>query len=189
MLKKDLRIKYSLLRSSLSTQELSSKSIAIANSVLQLPIWNNQYFHIFLPIEQKTEIDTEGIISILLGLDKNVIVPKVISPTQLEHFLLTDNTKFTTNNLNIPEPVDGITIETSKLDVVFIPLLAFDESGNRIGYGKGYYDRFLKNCRKDVIKIGLSFFEAEEKIDDIAPTDIPLDYCVTPFKTYSFKTS
>ncbi|MDF4203496.1 5-formyltetrahydrofolate cyclo-ligase [Maribacter sp. SA7] len=189
MLKKDLRIKYLRLRSSLTTSQVSSQSIAIANSVLQLPIWNNLYFHIFLPIEQKSEIDTEGIISILLGLDKNVIVPKIISDTSLEHYLLTDNTKFTTNNLNIPEPVDGITIEAKKLDVVFIPLLAFDEQGNRIGYGKGYYDRFLGECKEDVIKIGLSFFEAESNIEDVDTTDIPLDYCITPQNVYSFKTS
>ncbi|TDT41984.1 5-formyltetrahydrofolate cyclo-ligase [Maribacter spongiicola] len=189
MLKKDLRIKYSRLRSSLTPSQLSSQSIAIANSVLQLSIWNNSYFHIFLPIEQKAEIDTEGIISILLGLDKNVIVPKIKSSTELEHFLLTDNTKFITNSLNIPEPVDGINIEPNKLDVVFIPLLAFDKAGNRIGYGKGYYDRFLNECRQDVVKIGLSFFEAENSIDDIDTTDIPLNFCVTPTKTYSFKTS
>ncbi|SIP97696.1 5-formyltetrahydrofolate cyclo-ligase [Maribacter ulvicola] len=189
MLKKDLRSKYSKLRSSLTPDLLTRHSIAIANSVLQLPIWSYHYFHIFLPIEKKTEIDTEGIISILLGLDKNVVVPKIISPTELEHFLLTDNTKFTKNALNIPEPVDGISIDPIKLDVVFIPLLAFDELGNRTGYGKGYYDRFLNKCKDDVIKIGLSFFEAESTIDDIEVTDIPLDYCVTPSKIYSFTTS
>jgi 5-formyltetrahydrofolate cyclo-ligase len=186
MLKKDLRLKYSRLRNSITPTLLSQQSIAIANSVLQLPIWENQYFHIFLPIEKKTEIDTEGIISILLGFDKNVIVPKVISKTELEHYLLTDNTKFTTNSLNIPEPVDGITIPPNKLDVVFIPLLAFDKFGNRIGYGKGYYDRFLSQCKADVVKIGLSLFEPEDIIKDILPTDIPLDYCVTPTKTYTF---
>lgn len=186
MLKKDLRLKYSSLRNSLSPTQITEQSIAIANLILQLPIWKFQYFHIFLPIENKFEIDTEGIISILLGFDKNVIVPKIISQTELEHYLLTDNTKFTTNSLNIPEPEDGIIIDPKKLDVVFIPLLAFDEFGNRIGYGKGYYDRFLSKCSEDVLKIGLSFFEAENKIEDISTTDIPLDYCITPVKTYSF---
>lgn len=187
MLKKDLRIKYSKLRSSLSKTQLTQHSIAIANLTLQLPLWHFQYFHIFLPIENKFEIDTEGIISILLGLDKNIIVPKIVSATDLEHYLLTDNTQFITNSLQIPEPVDGITIDPKKLDVVFIPLLAFDTVGNRIGYGKGYYDRFLSECREDVMKIGLSIFEAEQKIEDVYLTDIPLDYCVTPTKIYAFK--
>ena len=186
MLKKDLRLKYSRLRNLITPTLLDQQSIAIANSVLQLPIWENQYFHIFLPIEKKIEIDTEGIISILLGFDKNVIVPKVISNTELEHYLLTDNTKFKTNSLHIPEPVDGITVPPNKIDVVFIPLLAFDKLGNRIGYGKGYYDRFLSQCKTNVIKIGLSLFQPEDLIEDIAPTDIPLDYCVTPKKTYTF---
>jgi len=186
MLKKDLRLKYSKLRSSLTATLISQQSIAIANSVLQLPIWTYHNYHIFLPIQEKQEIDTEGIISILLGLDKNVIIPKIVSNCELEHYLLTDNTKFTTNNLNIPEPVDGITISPEQIDVVFIPLLTFDTFGNRIGYGKGYYDRFLDECKENVLKIGLSFFEAEDKIDDILPTDIPLDFCVTPNKTYTF---
>ena len=186
MLKKDLRLKYLRVRNLITPILLDQQSIAIANSVLQLPIWENQYFHIFLPIEKNIEIDTEGIISILLGFDKNVIVPKVISNTELEHYLLTDNTKFKTNSLNIPEPVDGITVPPNKIDVVFIPLLAFDKLGNRIGYGKGYYDRFLSQCKTNVIKIGLSLFEPEDLIEDIAPTDIPLDYCVTPKKTYTF---
>ena len=186
MLKKDLRLKYSRLRNLITPTLLDQQSIAIANSVLQLPIWENQYFHIFLPIEKNIEIDTEGIISILLGFDKNVIVPKVISNTELEHYLLTDNTKFKINSLHIPEPVDGITVPPNKIDVVFIPLLAFDKLGNRIGYGKGYYDRFLSQCKTNVIKIGLSLFQPEDLIEDIAPTDIPLDYCVTPKKTYTF---
>jgi len=64
--------------------------------------------------------------------------------------------------------------------------LAFDEKGNRIGYGKGFYDRFLNECKKDVIKVGLSFFEATTTIEDTNANDIPLDFCVTPEKIYRF---
>ena len=70
--------------------------------------------------------------------------------------------------------------------MVFVPLVAFDELGNRVGYGKGFYDEFLKNCSKDTIKIGLSFFEAEAVISDIELHDVPLDFCVTPGKIYNF---
>ena len=102
------------------------------------------------------------------------------------HFLLTDSTRLKKSKWNIPEPVDGIEIAPNKLDVVFVPLLAFDGQGQRVGYGKGFYDRFLAQCRKDAIKIGLSLFEAEERISDFEESDIPLDFCVTPKKVYSF---
>ena len=72
-----------------------------------------------------------------------------------------------------------------KIDVVFVPLLAFDLEGNRVGYGKGYYDRFLKNCTSECIKIGVSFFPPEKKINNDT-LDVNLNYCVTPDKIYSF---
>src|SRR5690606_37923119 len=93
------------------------------------------------------------------------------------------------NEWNIPEPVDGIEIDPKKIDVVFVPLLAFDEQGHRIGYGKGFYDKFLSECRPETIKIGLSFFEAESRIAQVFESDIALDYCVTPNRIYSFEQS
>lgn len=188
MLKKDLRLKYSSLRKSLSSQDISTKSIQIANSSLQLPIWHFDNYHIFLPITSKKEIDTEPIIAIIFGKDKNVVVPKMILDNQLNHYLITDNTKFAENKWGVPEPMNGFRVAPQKIDIVFIPLLAFDKAGNRVGYGKGYYDAFLKKCKKETIKIGLSLFEAEERIKDVYEDDIPLDYCITPLKTYSFNT-
>jgi 5-formyltetrahydrofolate cyclo-ligase len=75
----------------------------------------------------------------------------------MTHFLLTDNTKIKKNEYNIPEPVDGLEVPAIKIDVVFIPLLAYDKKGNRVGYGKGFYDKFLAECKPETIKIGLSF--------------------------------
>jgi 5-formyltetrahydrofolate cyclo-ligase len=102
------------------------------------------------------------------------------------HYLLTDNTKLTISEYGIPEPVEGIEVPSNKADVVFVPLLAFDTKGHRVGYGKGFYDRFLMECKPDVIKIGLSFFEAEEELIAVNPTDVALDFCVTPKKVYAF---
>ena len=104
----------------------------------------------------------------------------------MTNYLLTDNTTIKKNKYNIPEPIEGIEVSNDKLDVVFVPLLAFDKKGNRVGYGKGYYDTFLKTCRPETLKIGLSFFEAENKITDINENDIPLDFCITPKQVYSF---
>lgn len=189
MLKKDLRLNYSTLRENTAREALLNSSLSIANQLLKAPIWNASYYHIFLPIFDKKEMDTSFILSILQGKDKHVVLPKVVSSTQLKHYLLTDNTKLVTSDWGVPEPEDGIEIPANNLDVVFIPLLAFDEKGNRVGYGKGFYDRFLKECRSDVLKVGVSLFGAEPVISDTNSEDVRLDFCITPEKIYSFKES
>lgn len=90
------------------------------------------------------------------------------------------------NQYGISEPFSGEILEPLNLDLVFIPLLAFDEQGYRVGYGKGYYDRFLARCRRDVLKIGFSYFEADPVIDDINNYDVPLNLCITPLNVYEF---
>ncbi|MDO6854458.1 5-formyltetrahydrofolate cyclo-ligase [Cellulophaga lytica] len=186
MVKKELRAKYVLLREKMSADAADNYSVEIANQLLKMPIWDFNYYHIFLSIEEKKEIDTSTILTILQGKDKHVILPKMNADNTLTNFLLTDNTVIKKNNFNVPEPVGGIEILPNKIDVVFVPLLAFDKKGNRIGYGKGFYDAFLKDCKPNVLKIGLSFFEAEEQITDVYESDIPLNYCVTPQQIYQF---
>lgn len=187
MNKKDLRLHYKNLRQALSLEEIEDKSLAIANALLKLDIWNHTYFHLFLTMEEQREVHTEFILHILAGKDKEVIVSRSDFETgKMVNYLLTDNTKLVKNKYGIPEPVEGIEVPSEKIDVVFIPLMAFDGNGERVGFGKGFYDRFLSECRPDVVKIGLSFFEAEEELIETNDTDIPMDYCVTPEKVYSF---
>lgn len=186
MLKKELRLSYLQLRYELSSETISNYSLEIANRLLDLPVWTYNYYHLFLSITENNEIDTSFILSILQGKDKNIVVPKVLEKTGLIHYLLTDNTVLRKNKWNIPEPAEGLEVSTLKIDVVFIPLLAFDKQGYRVGYGKGFYDKFLKECREDVVKIGLSLFEPVDKISDIEKHDISMDYCVTPKKVYTF---
>jgi len=187
MLKKDLRLHYKNLRQALSLDEIEDKSLAIANNLLKMDIWDNTYFHLFLTMEEQREVHTEFILNILAGKDKEVIVSRSDFETYtMIHFLLTDNTRLMKNQFGIPEPVDGIEVPSNKIDVVFVPLFAFDNNGQRVGYGKGFYDRFLSECKQDVVTIGLSFFEAEEEAIEANTTDVPMDYCVTPLKVYSF---
>lgn len=185
--KNELRLEYKGLRHLLSDNDIEEKSLAVANKILSLPIWENTYFHIFLPITEQKEVNTEFILHLLSGKDKEIIVSKADFETRnMTHFLLTDNTRIKKNEYNIPEPVDGIEVPSHKIDVVFVPLLAFDKKGHRVGYGKGFYDKFLSECKPDIIKIGLSFFEPEELIIDVFEGDIKLDYCVTPNSIHSF---
>lgn len=187
MLKKALRTKYKALRNELSEIDIEEKSLTIANEILKLPIWDKTYFHVFLPIEEQKEVDTEFILHLLSGKDKEIVISKSDFETRnMTHFLLTDNTRIQKNEYNIPEPVDGLEVPTTKIDVVFVPLLAFDKKGNRVGYGKGFYDKFLSQCKPETIKIGLSFFEPEELISDVFENDVLLDYCVCPSGVYEF---
>lgn len=100
--------------------------------------------------------------------------------------IVKDETLFTTNKYGIDEPVKCDPTFPEEIDLVLIPLLTFDVNGHRVGFGKGFYDKFLRDCRDDVVKIGFSFFEAEKKIQGINKYDVKLDYCITPEKIYSF---
>jgi len=185
--KKELRLHYKNLRKSLSEENIEEKSLEISNQLIQLPIWDKTYYHVFLPIEEQKEVNTEFILHLLSGKDKEIVISKSDFETRImSHFLLTDNTKIRKNEYNIPEPVNGLAVPSQTIEVVFVPLLAFDVFGNRIGYGKGFYDKFLAECKPETIKIGLSFFEAVSQIDDVFESDVKLDYCVTPEKIYRF---
>lgn len=194
--KKELRLKYKTLRKQLSENDREEMSLAIANQLLKLPVWDKNYFHVFLAITEQKEVNTEFILHLLSGKDKEILISKsnfgssdseqAKQTREMTHYLLTDNTKIKKNEYNIPEPVDGIEVPSKKIEVVFIPLLAFDKKGHRVGYGKGFYDKFLRECQAETIKIGLSFFEAEELIEDVHDGDMQLNYCVTPRSTYKF---
>ena len=187
MFKRELRKKYKDLRHELSSEEVEEWSLAIANRLLSLDIWDKTYYHLFVTIAEQKEIDTEFLLHILAGKDKEIVVSKSDFATLgMTHYLLTDNTKFQKNAYNIPEPIDGLEVPVVKIEVVFVPLLAFDVKGNRVGYGKGFYDIFLSECKPETIKIGFSFFAAEKIIEDASEKDIQLDYCVTPNRIYKF---
>ena len=186
-MKNPLRLKYKKLRQELSPQQLEELSIDIANRSLELPIWGYSFYHIFLSITEKREIDTEPLLHILQGKDKNVVLSKSDFEThRLTNYLLTDSTVLRKNDWGIPEPQGGIEIPPQQIEVVFIPLLVFDLKGHRVGYGKGFYDRFLSACSGATVKVGLSFFEPEQEIPGILSSDVPLDFCVTPENIYRF---
>lgn len=145
--------------------------------------------HTFLPIRNKSEIDTWHFIRHLR--DKFPSIDIAISKsdrmtTGLSTCLLTAKTILKENEWGIPEPEHCIAYPETGLDLALVPLLAFDMKGNRVGYGKGFYDRFFKKCRPGIVKVGLSFFEAEDSIKEISAHDVPLDYCITPLRVYAF---
>ncbi len=187
MEKKQLRAKYRFLRAELDDDTLDSGSLAIANGCLRLDIWEKQYFHVFLPIAGKREINTEYILQAIMGRDKCPVISKSdFGMRHMHHYILEEETVIRPNPYGIPEPQNGVEIDPAAIDVIFVPLLAYDKRGHRVGYGKGFYDIFLARCRPDAVKIGLSMFGPEEEISDTGDDDIRLDYCVTPDAIHKF---
>ena len=136
MKKQKARTTNKLRRQNLSVETREELSMRIANKALQLPIWEHSIYHIFLAIETQAEINTDYLLHILNGKDKQIVIPKTDFKTRaMKSILLLDNTRLKLNAYNIPEPLDGIEITSEQIDVVFIPLLAFDKTGQRAGYG------------------------------------------------------
>ena len=109
-----------------------------------------------------------------------------IASSQLTALAINEDTLYHTNQWGMTEPKEGIVVKPEQVDLVLVPLLACDVKGYRVGYGKGFYDRYLASCRKDIVKIGFSYFEPVDKITDTDQFDVPLTYCITPQHIYEF---
>jgi 5-formyltetrahydrofolate cyclo-ligase len=170
--------------------DIADKSQQIAaNFFAGFNLDNIQAIHIFLPIQLKNEVDTWPIIRKLHTDFPHIQVVASVSDLQeltLTHHWLLPETELVQNKWGIPEPQGAETVAIEKIDIVLVPLLAFDAQGHRVGYGKGFYDRFLHLCRPDTIKVGLSLEEPVARIADIHAGDTPLDYVVTPTRIYQF---
>ena len=145
--------------------------------------------HTYLSLEKEKEIDTSAFIRYLNFRNPSMItvVPKIdFNKEEIHQVLFNDEAELVLNRHGIEEPVEDHVVPADETDLVFVPLLAYDKNGYRVGYGKGYYDRFLVKCREDVIKIGFSYFPPVDQLSDVNHYDIPLNYCITPKEIYSF---
>jgi 5-formyltetrahydrofolate cyclo-ligase len=143
----------------------------------------------FWPMEQQAEPNVALMVRYLYFMlpELQVTYPLInASDFSMQAILTDEDTEFKTNTWGIPEPVGTITIPNQQLDLIFIPLLAFDQKGFRVGFGKGYYDRFLAKCKPGTIKLGFSYFEPVDQITDTNHFDVPLNYCITPQHIYEF---
>ncbi len=186
--KQELRSAYRQLRKSLLQEEVEEKSRAIT---VQFKKWLEgtgefKHFHLFFPIDRFNEVNTFYIKDLLEKEDKVLYTSQVNQlKTDLETLKLPKEVAFFRDEWGIPIPQESILVSPTKVEVVFVPLLAYDKSGNRVGFGKGLYDSFLGKLSPEVVKIGLSFYGPEEQIEPESH-DIGLDYCVTPEKIFTF---
>lgn len=192
MLKAELRKIYLEKRKNLLPEERKQKSGTIADRFFQnFDLREINFLHVFLSIERFNEIDTGLIIGKIRREFPHIelVVPRVnLRTNELENLAFKPETEMVQSSWQIFEPAGEDMLATEKIDLVLVPLLCFDREGHRVGYGKGFYDRFLQKCRADCLKIGLSYFPAVEKISDAHQFDVKLDFCVTPKEVFSVET-
>jgi len=190
MLKVDLRRTALAQRRALPEAEVAQRSHGLRQQLSQhfdVATW--QWLHLFLPIPRQHEPDTWEIVRWIWGeeLPVQLAVPVVQPDGQtLRHYHLTSQTPLMDNRWGISEPVGAPEVAPAMLDAVLVPLLAFDEQGHRVGYGKGFYDRFLAECRPNTLRIGLSLEPPVPHITDAWPGDIHLHACLTPDAVWRF---
>lgn len=186
MKKAEIRKLYLEKRKSLSEEEIFMFSEKIfENFVNYFKPVSEQKVHIFIPIKKFKEIDTQIFIDYFLIRNIRVFVPKILD-TKLISVEIFNDTKFETNNWGISEPISNEDSKVGDFDFIITPLLYCDKKGNRVGYGKGFYDAFFDKVSQDSKKIGVNYFDPEIMIDDVWENDIPVDYLVTPVEVLSF---
>lgn len=188
MNKKELRKLFLEKRKGLTEGEYARLNLALySHFFASLDLSFTGVLHAFLPIAGNNEPDTWAILDRIRREFPNVRVslPRVTGD-HLENLYYEGPQQLETSAWGIQEPRQGVPTPPEKIDVIIVPLLAFDQRGHRVGYGRGYYDRLLRQVRPDCLKIGISLFPSVELINDISDYDVRLDRCVTPDGMFVF---
>lgn len=179
--KQQYRLKYKALRKRLATNVLISNEERI-NSELIKRVKGN--VHIYLPIIKNVEVNIWPFIN--HSFDNNITVgTSLYNKNGVNHVSISKSTVYSNGEFDIPTPLNSEEISLLEFNYIIVPLLVYDNKGNRIGYGKGIYDSILSQCNNNCIKIGVSHFNAEQKIP-FESHDIKLDYCINSNETLKF---
>ncbi|WP_313266255.1 5-formyltetrahydrofolate cyclo-ligase [Sphingobacterium sp.] len=187
--KKELRLEYKTKRCQLSLESVNSLNERLLFQFTTLDLSKVGFLHLFIPIEKYHEPNTYPIINYVQQHFPQITI--VISRSNFEdcsmqHYILDQHTIFETNKWGISEPISGVQVDSSAIDMIIVPLLIFDLLGYRVGYGKGFYDRFFSGCKADVQRVGLSFFDPIDIISDKNEYDVQLTQAITPNRIYHF---
>lgn len=189
MLKAKIREKYKQKRASIPADTIHEKSDAIRDKVAKHFLGKGLTISLFFPIDHHQEVRTQGIYQDYKQNNSRITGSvSDFDSGKLKHLQVNDYESLKPNSMGIPEPSEGQIVKPPEFDMVFVPLFACDQKGYRVGYGKGFYDRFLSQCSDDCLFIGLDFHEPEIiDIEDKNQYDIPLDRLVTPEKLHYFE--
>lgn len=191
MTKQQLRALFLEKRKNLSQAEWIARCEALTeNFFSNIDLSGVSVLHCFLPIEKNKEPNTWFIIERLKRDHPNIfiVLPKVDAGTNtMLNYVYSDECTLGISSWGILEPQSGFKVEANQIDMVLVPLLTFDKNGHRVGYGKGFYDVFLADCKPDTRRVGISLFEGVEQIEDVNRFDQPLHCCITPTGIVDFR--
>lgn len=188
MLKSEIRKTFKQRRKYIVPFELNRISEACTKIVLERFDFKEKIVSIFLPIEKQKEINTYDLMEEIISRGGTIALSKSnFNDFSLVHFKYEKTSQLEVNPYGIPEPKFGEEIPEILLDYVFVPLLAINNVGHRVGYGKGFYDRLLSKCKPNCFFIGMNMFDEFVNIDDINPMDVKLHFCITPTGFYDFR--
>jgi 5-formyltetrahydrofolate cyclo-ligase len=189
MLKSEARKIYKEKRTALSVAERTKLDDLLLIQLQKVELPFITFLLSYWPVEDNHEPHTHLFTDYLEFRNPDLVVcyPRTdFSSQTLSAVQTNDDTRFRKNKYNIYEPEAGDMVNPAGIDLVFVPLLAFDKKGYRAGYGRGFYDRYLPQCRTDCLRIGFSYFEPLDQLDDRSEFDVPLNLCVTPATVYAF---
>lgn len=173
----------------LTLPEMHRAFAAMLEQVQEIKLPMLHYWMSFKAMQEKHEVPIHLVDELLMDFypESTLCYPKAdFKALKMEAIAYADDLEWETVSYGVEQPAKGDAIDPLLLDMVLVPLVAFDLRGYRVGYGKGFYDRFLSRCKPDIIKIGLSFFEPIPAITDTDAFDVTLSYCATPQKLYVF---
>lgn len=181
--KSTLRAQIKHQRSQITHQVWKEWSRKITERVLQNEkVESAESIHCYVSMNSRNEVDTHLMIQSLLEHNKMVYIPVMNQETnELQHAALSDVDALVPNEWGVPEPVNQDNVPIISPNIIIVPLLAADRNGNRLGYGKGYYDRFLASV--SALKIGVVFDQFILNTIPVEPHDVPLDLLITESTT------
>ncbi len=170
-MKKEVRRELLYLRDNL--EDRVNKSMIVKDKIMNLDIYKNSKT-IGLYYSMKSEVDTKELIKESLSLGKKVLLPKVLNKNKMIFIEVNNDTVYEKNSFGVMEPIGE---EVNDIDLIICPGVAFDKNNNRLGYGRGYYDKYL--AKHDIYKIGICY--KEQLIDNIEVDDhdIKMDLVIT----------
>lgn len=177
--KKELREKFTALRMSLDKQSTEKKSAQIHQHLFASSMFaNSGTIHTYVSMNHRNEVDTLALIHTSLQKGKSVVIPRIEDEVQLSHHQINSTGDLKRNEWGVPEPAGEGIINPEDLDLILVPMLGGDRFRNRLGYGKGFYDRFLKET--DALKLGLLFdIQMYAKRLPINKYDVQMDLLIT----------